>query len=85
MFSKTTEIQDNLDLEIGHVVARIEQMEGNIDRVKDKANTHFDPDVSVIISGIHYEEGENLMGLVKDLLTEGLKWESPRRGWQPKD
>ena len=54
------------------MVARTEKMEAKIDWVKDKANTHFDPNVSVIISGIHYEKGENVMGLVKDMLTEGL-------------
>lgn len=58
-------------------MARIEQMEAKIDRVKDKTNTRFDPDVSVIISGIYCEEGENIMSLVKDLLTKGLQWESP--------
>lgn len=38
---KTKEIQNNLDFEIGHMVARIEDLEGKIDKVKHKGNTHF--------------------------------------------
>ena len=75
---KTKEIQDNLDMELGHVVARIEQLEAKLDGAKHKASLRFDPDVSVIISGVQFVEGENVMAVVKDLLTEGLQWDSPR-------
>lgn len=56
---------EHMDMDINHLMTRFKQMEAKIERVKDKANTRFDPDVSIIICGIHYEEGDNVMGLVK--------------------
>lgn len=40
---KTKEIQDNLDLEIGHVMIRIEQMEAKIDQVRDRSTLVLTP------------------------------------------
>lgn len=60
-------------MDINHLMTRFKQMEAKIERVKDKANTRFDPDVSIIISGIHYEEGDNVMGLVKSQWNGVLK------------
>lgn len=68
LMQKTKEIQNN--------VARIECLEGKIDRVKHEENMHFDPSVSVVISGMSYKDGENVMDLVKALLDEGLQWEN---------
>lgn len=53
-------------------------MEAKIDGVKYGASAHFNPDVSVIIFGLHSEEGENVMSLVQNLLREGLQWECSR-------
>ncbi|KAL7384167.1 hypothetical protein ABVT39_025537 [Epinephelus coioides] len=74
---RTKEIQENLDMEIGHMVARLEQVEARINRAGSKENTPYDPDVSIIIFGLRYEEGEDVTELVKELLTEGLQWDSP--------
>ncbi len=41
LIQKIKEIQDNLYLEIGHIVATAEQLETKIDQPKE-ANNHFD-------------------------------------------
>lgn len=72
---KTTEIQTNMDKEISVLISRIEKMEAKIDVSNAKANARFDHDVSIVISGLLYSEGENVTVLVNELLTEGLQLE----------
>ncbi|KAK7907120.1 hypothetical protein WMY93_015732 [Mugilogobius chulae] len=77
---KTKELQDNMDLERSILIQRIEKLEAKLDRTREKTCTRFDPDVSVIISGLLYTEEEDVPGLVNELLAEGLQWEPPRGG-----
>ncbi|KAK7912985.1 hypothetical protein WMY93_013196 [Mugilogobius chulae] len=72
---KTTEIQKNMDNEISVLISRIEKMEAKIDRSSMKASTRFDTDVSIVVSGLPYNEGENVTALVNELLSEGLQLE----------
>ena len=64
--SKHSEILANVDLE-----TRIDQVEANFN--KKVKRSEFDPDVSIIISGLLFEDGENLMQRVKTLISDGLK------------
>ncbi len=54
---KSKEIQDNMDLEIGHLRAQIDQMEMN-KNVTRARHFQFNSDVSIIVSGLPFEEGE---------------------------
>ncbi len=71
--SRAKQIQDNIDLEIGHLTARMDSMEAVINGSKTKAVTRFDPDVSIIISGLEAEVDEDLSEKVRTLLTEGAQ------------
>lgn len=72
---KSAEIQRSMDNEMGVLISRIEKIETKIECINVKANTRFEPDVSIVISGLHYSEGENVTGLVSELFTEGLQVE----------
>lgn len=47
-----------------------------IDRANEKENNPFECNLSVIISGVNYKEGENVMELVRAVHSEDLQWES---------
>lgn len=64
-------IQQNMDNDISLLIRRIEQMETKIDR--SSGRTRFDPEVSVVVSGLRYHEGENVTNLIQELLAEGLQ------------
>lgn len=65
------EVYTNIDTEVGHLNARINQVEANFqEKIR---RVEFDPEVSLIVSGLQFEEGENLMMKIKRLLTEGLQ------------
>ncbi|CAL9701264.1 unnamed protein product [Knipowitschia caucasica] len=69
-----TNIQQNMDNDISLLIRRIEQMEAKINRSE---KTRFDPDVSIVVTGLNYNSGENVTCLVKELLTEGLLENTP--------
>lgn len=63
------DMSKNLDTEVGILCARM----GNIEqKIAERAVKSFDPEVSLIVFGLHQTEGENLMAKVKDLLHSGL-------------
>ena len=72
---KTTELQtkmqQELDNEVTLIIRRIEQMESKIDN--GPGNARFNPDVSIIVSGMRYVEGESPTNLVEELLSDGLQ------------
>ena len=69
---KVRQIQDNLDLDIGQLSARLDRMETNLNEAKRPA-FKFQPDLSVIIVGLPFAEGESPVERVKSLLSEGLR------------
>ncbi|KAL7404233.1 hypothetical protein ABVT39_011737 [Epinephelus coioides] len=71
--SRTKQIQDNIDLKIGYLTARMDSFEVVINGSKTKAVTRFDPDVSIIIAGLEAEVDEDLSEKVSTLLTEGAQ------------
>ena len=71
--NKTKQIQDNIDLEVGHLTARMDSLESAVNGTKTKTVTKFDPDVSIIISGLEAEDGEDVLEKVRILLEEGAQ------------
>lgn len=65
-------IQCNMDLEIGILRSKLEQLEEKITREK-AMQPRYDPSVSVTVSGLAFLEGENVLDRVNCLLSEGLK------------
>ncbi|KAI8486095.1 hypothetical protein Bbelb_361950 [Branchiostoma belcheri] len=75
---KTEEIGVNIDLEMGHVMARIEAIEKKMSGT-NKADRpgEFDPDESVIVSGLPFEEGEDIQAKIEGLLRTGIHSDVP--------
>lgn len=69
--SKHNKTLAKVDMEVGHVTARIDQVEAKFN--KKVKNAEFDPEVSLTISGMLFEEGEDLMLKLNRLFAEGLK------------
>ena len=64
------EIRAHMDLEIGRLEARIDTLEGKIEGGSDIAcKPRFDPDVSIIISGLSEDGDEDLQLTVLRLLS----------------
>ncbi|CAH1272534.1 Hypp4874 [Branchiostoma lanceolatum] len=68
---KVKEIGDNIDLEMGHMRARIEAIETKMAGSNDRPG-EFDPDESVIVSGLRFEEGEVIRERIEELLHDGM-------------
>lgn len=69
------EIRENIDLEIGILKSRLDSLEEKIQTTSSKPSDKFDPDVSIVILGLAYDEGEDLNGKVRELLESGLECE----------
>lgn len=66
------EMEDNLDLDIGQLSARLDRMEVKLDEARRQA-FKFQSDVSsLIIAGLPFVEGEIPLEKVNTLLFEGL-------------
>lgn len=71
MDNKLRPIQYNLDLDIGQLSARMDRMEAKLDEAK-RPSFKFQSDVSIIIVGLPFVEGEIPLERVNSLLSEGL-------------
>lgn len=71
MDDKVRQIQDNLNLDVGQLSARMERLEAKLDEAKRPA-FGFHSDVSVIIVGLPFIDGEIPLQRVRSLLVEGL-------------
>ena len=71
MDSRITILQQNLDLDIGHVSARMDAFESKLEETKQTVK--FQPDVSIIIVGLAFTDGEIPRERASALLSEGLK------------
>lgn len=72
MDNKMRKNQDNLDLDIGQLSARLDRMEVKLDEARRQA-FKFQSDVSsLIIAGLPFVEGEIPLEKVNTLLFEGL-------------
>lgn len=67
----TKQIQDSLDLDVSLISARIDKLELKMNEAK-RPIIKFNPDVSLIIEGLTFTEGEDVMERIKTLLAEGL-------------
>ncbi|KAK7913157.1 hypothetical protein WMY93_013368 [Mugilogobius chulae] len=63
-------LKDNFDSEIGSLKARMEQLEEKIKSHQRTSDT-FDPDLSVVVMGLPYQENENLTEKIKDVIENG--------------
>ena len=63
---------ESMDLEIAQVVARIERVEKSLKETTEKLTPQFDPNVSITIAGLPFQDGENVTARVKRLLFEGM-------------
>ncbi|XP_078661231.1 uncharacterized protein LOC144905434 [Branchiostoma floridae x Branchiostoma belcheri] len=68
---KAKEIRDEFDMEIGQLRSRVEAVEAKLGGSSSKPS-NFDPDESIIVSGLPYDEGEDVQEKVKELLVDGL-------------
>ena len=66
-----TRVQNNIDINIGQVSARIDSLECKVNNVKRP--TQFNPEISLIVEGIPFSEGENLREKILTLLGDGLR------------
>ena len=73
METKTKQIQDNMDMDIGLMVTRLERLEGSAQSAADMKRSKFDIDVSITVAGLPFEDGEEATERVKRLLTDVLK------------
>lgn len=62
------EIQENIDLEIGALKSRLDQLEDKLQSSNSSASRKFDPDVSIVIMGLPYDEHEDLPKKLRELL-----------------
>ena len=68
------EIRQNIDLEIGILKSPLDSFEGKIQTTRSKPSDKFDADVSIVILGLAYDEGEDLNGKGREL-ESGLECE----------
>ena len=66
------QVQDNHDMDIGQLSARIDRVEVKMEEVKQTASK-FNPDVSIIIVGLPFADGEDVAQRVATLLADGLQ------------
>ncbi|KAK7878182.1 hypothetical protein WMY93_031179 [Mugilogobius chulae] len=64
-------IQESFDLDVSQMSARIDNLEQKLEDAK-RPTVHFNPDVSLIVAGLVFIEGEDVMARIKTLLEEGL-------------
>ncbi|KAI8486129.1 hypothetical protein Bbelb_362290 [Branchiostoma belcheri] len=69
---KTEEIGVNIDLEMGHAIEKKMAGTNKADRPGE-----FDPDESVIVSGLPFEEGEDIQAKIEGLLRTGIHSDVP--------
>lgn len=66
MEKQANELRSQFDLEIGHIRASLSLAETNLNkRIK---RTEFDPDVSIVVFGLPFAEGENVVLRVEALI-----------------
>ena len=70
------ELSDNLqsyvDLEVGRLVSQIQDIETKVNNLETKVVEEYDPDVTVIVTKVPFNEGENAQGIVEGIIREGL-------------
>ena len=63
-------IQGYVDAEIGRVVTRMDELEQKVNKLDFKEE--FEPDVSVIATGINFTQNEDIDDIAKKLVRQGL-------------
>ncbi|XP_049912448.1 coiled-coil-helix-coiled-coil-helix domain-containing protein 7 isoform X6 [Epinephelus moara] len=69
----TKEIRESLDVEVGVLSARMDAIELKIEKNKTSKKLRFDPDVSIIVSGLSSVNNEDATEKVRELLAAGLR------------
>ena len=64
-------MKDDFDAEIGELKARMEKLEDKIKLQCSRSSNPFDPDVSIVIMGLPWNENENLADKVKEVIENG--------------
>ncbi|CAL9695326.1 unnamed protein product [Knipowitschia caucasica] len=64
-------IKDDFDSEIGGLKSRMSQLEEKIKTHYSRPSNTFDPDVSIVLMGLSYDEDENLAAKIKEVIEEG--------------
>ena len=67
------EIQDNIDLEIGALKLRLDQLKEKINSNNSSSPNKYDPDVTIVIMGLPYHE--DLAQKVKEVFEDGCACE----------
>lgn len=67
----TQEMRQNLDLEVGIMCSRMDNIETKMNSIQVRGKP-FDPDVSLVIIGLLHTEDEDVEAKVNRLLREGL-------------
>ncbi len=61
-----------MDTEVGRLAGRIDSVEAEVQNVKSKVETEFDPEVTVVASGVAFEAGEDIKQKATDIVSRGL-------------
>ncbi|KAL7393366.1 hypothetical protein ABVT39_009757 [Epinephelus coioides] len=69
----TKEIRESLDVEVGVLSARMDAIELKIEKNKTSKKPRFDPDVSIIVSGLSSDNNEDATEKVRELLAASLR------------
>lgn len=70
------QLQEYVDINIAQVMSRVEAVEGKVDAIQQQQqiqeNKEYDPEVTVVAIGLHYEEDEEIHDKVSHMLRRGL-------------
>ena len=73
---KFNQLNDRIDLEIGHMVARIDSVDQRMlkleSQTKNKGREPFDPEVTVVVFGLNETKEENIQSVAEKLIRDGL-------------
>ena len=69
---KIADIQHYVDSEIGRIVTRIDTVEGQVNGIQNIVKPPFDPEVTVVATGVEFRDGEDILETSTTMIRRGL-------------